>query len=435
MISFIFSNPSHHLEMMAPVARELTRRGQRTQLVSLAELRGFRTPAWPGAEELLVHSNFGLAQGKLTHDAPMVRVMPALRSSPTVGAAGPASEGTSTKRRWLQALLWNGGLRLRMRQLLHGSQVLVLPNDAVFPYQEIIAQASRHQIPWVVLQEGIRFPFPNGYRGSKYGSSGAARLCVWGQGSAEHFLQQGIAPVALAVTGNPRFDQFSLEDWRTRGAALQATLGLASKPLALLTNPIELQGFCDLRRKYALVEELLQAAVPLCAARDIPIVIKNHLQEDAGYYQALVARVGAAHPGAVIKLITDAALFAVVAMARAAVVMASTAGLEALLLGVPLGVVELPPHGFAFEYVARGAAVGVRSSSEYRTKDIDALLAAAAVAPTPATTAFVERHLAGVLHASAAAQVANVTMAVRNEFLRSTAGARSVSTASGEHES
>ena len=76
MISFIFSNPSHHLEMMAPVARELTRRGQRTQLVSLAELRGFRTPAWPGADELLVHSNFGLAQGKLTDDAPMVRVMP-----------------------------------------------------------------------------------------------------------------------------------------------------------------------------------------------------------------------------------------------------------------------------------------------------------------------------------------------------------------------
>ena len=422
MISFIFSNPKHHLEMMAPVVRELALRGQRTQLVSLAELRGLRTPT--GAE---------LDQLKL--DAPVVQAMPALRSSPSVGAAGPASEGTSTKRRLMQGLIWNGGLRLRMRQLLHGSQVLVLPNDAVFPYQDIIAQAKRHAVPWIVLQEGIRFPFPNGYRGSKYGSSGAARLCVWGQGSAEHFLHQGVAPVALAVTGNPRFDQFSVEDWRTRGAALQATLGLASQPLALLTNPIELQGFCDLQRKYALVEEFLAAAAPLCAARDIPIVIKNHLQEDTVHYQVLIARIRAAHPSAVITLVTDAALFAVVAMARAAVVMASTAGLEALLLGVPLGVLELPPHGFAFEYVAHGAAIGLRSSSENRTRDIDALLAAAAMPPPAAATAFVERHLAGVLRTSAASKVADVAMAVRTEVSQSTTSTRSFSTAPGAQES
>lgn len=430
MISFIFSNPKHHLEMMAPVVRELALRGQRTQMISLAELRGLRTPA--------------AADAKI--DAPLVRALPALRKSPSVGAAKTAAttdsnagQGVSTTRRLAQAAVWHGALRLRMRQLLHGSRVIVIPNDAVFPYQEIIAQAKRHDVPWVLMQEGIRFPFPNAFTGSKYGSSGAAAVCVWGEGSAEHFRQQGVAPVSIAVTGNPRFDDFDVEQWRSRGAELQAKLGVMHKPLAVLTNPVELQGFCGLAEKYALVEGFLQAAAPMCAARDIPIVVKNHLQEDTAAYQALVERVAAAHPGLTIKLITDAALFAVVAMARAAVVMASTAGLEALLLGVPLGVLELPPHGFAFEYVARDAAIGIRASSENRTVDIDRLLAASAQGLTAAATAFVDRHLASAATSTAASRVADALMVVRNTISHSSTATRSsvhvTGNATGAHKS
>jgi hypothetical protein len=177
----------------------------------------------------------------------------------------------------------------------------------------------------------------------------------------------------------------------------------------------------------------------MCAARDIPIVVKNHLQEDTAAYQALVERVAAAHPGLTIKLITDAALFAVVAMARAAVVMASTAGLEALLLGVPLGVLELPPHGFAFEYVARDAAIGIRASSENRTVDIDRLLAASAQGLTAAATAFVDRHLASAATSTAASRVADALMVVRNTISHSSTATQSsvhvTGNATGAHKS
>jgi hypothetical protein len=62
-------------------------------------------------------------------------------------------------------------------------------------------------------------------------------------------------------------------------------------------------------------------------------------------------------------LVTAAAsapIFAAITAARAAVVLTSTVGLEALTFGLALGVLEIPGHEFAFEYVQRGAAVPIR---------------------------------------------------------------------------
>src|SRR5215831_5504908 len=52
-VAFVFSNPRHHYEMMAPVADELARRRVATSLVSLAELRGFETPTQSGARRVI----------------------------------------------------------------------------------------------------------------------------------------------------------------------------------------------------------------------------------------------------------------------------------------------------------------------------------------------------------------------------------------------
>ena len=55
----------------------------------------------------------------------------------------------------------------------------------------------------------------------------------------------------------------------------------------------------------------------------------------------------------------DAPIFAAIAAARAAIVLTSTVGLESLVFGKPVGVLEIPGHGFAFEYVAQGAATAL----------------------------------------------------------------------------
>jgi protein TonB len=52
VISFVFSNPGHHAEIMLPVVRTLQARGQPCRVVSIAEFRGMTTPKWEvnGAE-------------------------------------------------------------------------------------------------------------------------------------------------------------------------------------------------------------------------------------------------------------------------------------------------------------------------------------------------------------------------------------------------
>jgi hypothetical protein len=104
-----------------------------------------------------------------------------------------------------------------------------------------------------------------------------------------------------------------------------------------------------------------------------------------------------------VHVISDGALFAVLAMSRAAIVLASTVGVEALTFGLPLGVVEIPGHGYAFEYVQRGAAAGLRTGA--MAAGVTELLDGAE-ARRPAAAALVERHLHDRGHA--AARVADV---------------------------
>src|SRR5712664_425733 len=107
-VAFVFTNPRHHLEMMAPVADELIRRGIVCKLISLAELRGFDTPKQPN----------------------VLRAIPInvrRRSQPTSASSG--------EERWRpgkrsQKLVWHLGLGPRMRHMLAGYRIIVVPNDA-----------------------------------------------------------------------------------------------------------------------------------------------------------------------------------------------------------------------------------------------------------------------------------------------------------------
>jgi hypothetical protein len=115
--------------------------------------------------------------------------------------------------------------------------------------------------------------------------------------------------------------------------------------------------------------------------------VKNHLHEDPNDY----ARVAAASPLAGrVTVAASAPIFAAIAAARAAVVLTSTVGLEALMFGLPLGALEIPGHEFAFEYVQRGAAVPIRIADV--AADVESLLAPDD-ARAAAGRAFVQRHL------------------------------------------
>lgn len=343
-VAFVFTSPRHHLEMMAPVAAELTRRGITTRMISLAELRGFDTPKDPALRRVLPIN---------------LRKKPAMAGAPTT----VATDGPRNWRRGAlaKAVVW-GALSLRLRQLIGGAEVVVVPNDTAYPYDRLLATVRGRGARTVLMQEGIRFAFPDkGYLGDWYGTGGATKICAWGEGSKDYFTACKVAERDIEVTGTPRLDGLDPAAWTAPAAELMATYRLASAPLVFSSNPIETQGYGSEQDKLDLFARLLADAAPVLRARGVPVVVKNHPHEDPEGY----ARVGRASPVAdlVTVLPPTAPIFAVLAAARAAIVLTSTVGLEALAFGLPIGVLEIPGFPFAFEYVQRGAAVPVYAAS------------------------------------------------------------------------
>ena len=200
-VAFVFSNPGHHLEMMAPVAAELARRKVRCSLVSLAELRGFKTPSESGAQ----------------------RAIPLNVRRRRAGAAAPADRGgePSVWRSTLaQKLVWNLGLGPRLRWMLRRARVIVVPNDAVYPYFELVDQLHQGRARTVLMQEGIRFQPPPSYTGPRYGSAVSAAVCAWGEGSKDFFVAGNVPEGRIVVTGAPRLDSLDVASWRERGQEL-----------------------------------------------------------------------------------------------------------------------------------------------------------------------------------------------------------------------
>ncbi|MBA2539425.1 MAG: hypothetical protein H0V17_07315 [Deltaproteobacteria bacterium] len=376
-VAFVFTNPGHHLEMMEPVADELRRRGQRVSMISLAEVRGLKTPQ---------------------RTPPITRVIPFDIRKRAGQTESPGIELREWQRGSLaKRLAWWVGLAPRLAWLLRKARVVVIPNDAVFPYVELLALTRRLGIRSVLVQEGIRFTFPGGHAGPSYGAGGCDAVCVWGEGSREYFERTGAPAERITVTGAPRMDTIEPARWEARGRELLSSLGLSKPPLAFLSNPIEIQGYGDKAVRLSCFEQLVTAAAPLLVARDTTLIVKTHAYEDPAEYEAIARR--SAHPER-IRILGAMPIFTVLAAARAAIVMASTVGLEALVFGLPLGVLEIPRHGYAFEYVQQRAAIPLELAK------LEPGLVTLLDAPRAHAAPFVARHLHD--HGRAFANVAAV---------------------------
>jgi hypothetical protein len=386
--TFLISNDRHHVDMMSPVVKLLADGGgHRCRVVSLCELRGFRSPP-----DRFRFSN-----------VEFVRVLPLhLRRSPSIGQT-TGRAGDRALRGMARSLLWSTALRRRIESCLDAAaDVVVLPNDAAFPFDRIAALLRARRTPFILVQEGIRFPLPGVTREEAYGRGGAAAIAAWGDSSATYFRGQGVAAQQIHLTGNPRFDELATIDWRGRGDRLRAELGVRGDVLLYMSNPIDDQGFCTSAEKLELFRRFAVEVAPLVAARDATLVVKLHGREDEAAY-ARIAR-AAPHSDRII-VAKHAPLYPLCAIARGAVVLASTVGLEALLFGVSLGVLEIPGAGFVHDYVQSGAAVGIRGDAALGPQ-VAALLDEPSEERRAATAAYIDRHLAG--RGSAATHIAEL---------------------------
>ncbi len=261
-----------------------------------------------------------------------------------------------------QVLFWHLYLSHLVRAWLRSEPDLVtVPNDAAFPYHYICKQLRSRRIPFVLLQEGIRFTETvfedSGIVGQ--GLSGADAIACWGATSADFFRARGAPAETIHLTGTPRFDRLQATDWSAEAETLSASLPPARSTLTLLTNPIDLWGFCSRRGKMELLERFIDGLDELFESEGLRLIFKIHRQESLRDYRALVET----HRNASrMTVLAEAPLYPLLRLSDAAVILASTVGLEALLLGVPLGVLEIPGRGFIHDFVSSGAARGIRWS-------------------------------------------------------------------------
>ncbi len=308
-------------------------------MVSLCEFRGFRTPRQALADT-------GAA------------VVPVLSWPPRrpAGFSGGAAGG----RRGLMGLLRSLSWWLLLAPALARAQrpaadLVVTPNDSAFPYNRIMAGYRRRRIPALLMQEGIRFPLPAQPGPDRYGTGGAAAIAAWGETSVEYFAAAGAPADRIHATGSPRFERLADLASPAARAVARRRYGLPARTLLLVSNPIDDQGFCSTRQKMELIERFLEGLEPLFADPEFHLAIKLHGREDPGEFRRLIASRRRERT----SLFTGEPLWELLAASSAAVVIASTVGLEALAAGLPLAVLEIPGHGFQYDYVESGAASGL----------------------------------------------------------------------------
>lgn len=342
-IDVLFSNNSHHVAMLAPVVHALVSQpGYRVRVLSLCEFRGLASPA----------EKF---------QAPGIRfrqIVPFRFRSPSAGGTQTGEASKQRVRQMARQVSWQLLLQRPLRQSFNQPpDLLILPNDAAFPYNHIVTELHTRRIPFLLMQEGIRFPLPDqGMQPEVYGGGGAAAIAAWGENSAAYFRQVGVPAERIYVTGNPRFDFVRQTEWQTMAAQLTSQLPLGQTNLLFLSNPIDDQGFCTTAEKMALVHCFITEITPLFENPEFRLLIKLHGRESLADFTGVCAPFPFA---AQILILQNEPLYPLFKLADAAIVLASTVGLEALLFGLPLGVLEIPGTGFVFDYVSSDVAQGL----------------------------------------------------------------------------
>lgn len=397
---FVIGNPQHHAAMMTPVMRELAARGHAVDVLSLAELRGLPTPVID-VESVHMHKLFpaGVRRSK----------------GVVVLANSVSSSSESAARKVAREILWRTALGPALRwHMMWLPDVVVLPNDTAFPYDRMRALVQQRGIRTVLVQEGIRFPIPIEQRaGTPYGAGGCSRVCAWGEESGAHFAAAGAPRDTIAVTGNPRFDDVDsehIEQLRRGAGETRARHGLTPRTLLYLSNPVDDQGFMTTAEKLRLFADVLALAAPVLQEADATMAVRLHASEDAAGFARAIARSPASSR---VRLVEGASLHELLAAATAAIVLSSTVGLEALLFGLPLGVIALPGYGPVHDYVRAGAAerLDVDDTLPVRLRGLLEGASAASTGPwAEARAAYVERHLA--FRGEAAQRIADEVLAV-----------------------
>ena len=137
-----------------------------------------------------------------------------------------------------------------------------------------------------------------------------------------------------------------------------------------MTNPVDTQGYCSAEEKLEMIRVFLDGLAPLAEKASLRVALKPHSGEDAADY-ARVVESSLLRERTTVVSGSDPYPFLVAA--DAVVVLGSTVGLEALMVGTPLGALQMPGGMFLFDYVDAGVAEPIKIDDV--ASSVEALLA------------------------------------------------------------
>jgi glycosyltransferase involved in cell wall biosynthesis len=295
---------------------------------------------------------------------------------------------------WYLGLVW---LRRAAGRILerHRASIFITLNDRTFPHHFFLDAARARGLPTVLLQEAlrkdelVRLPlhgrvrrlidrrlFGIDSRLKMYGQGGCRYVAAWGASSREYFERVGVPAERIAVTGNPAFDAIATGGWRSEAEHVPRRLGFADGDpiLVFLTSRVgehDSTSRAEVERRLRWLFTELGRLIAQHGYASLRVVVKikpeqTYLQE---YYERLAADAGL---GPHVRIVGDFPLYPLLGRCAAAVMFSTTAGLEAALLGAPLGILDVSVPMDDWGFVANGVA-----SSISHTADLHAFVAAA----------------------------------------------------------
>jgi UDP-N-acetylglucosamine 2-epimerase len=236
-----------------------------------------------------------------------------------------------------------------------------------------LAACRAAAVPTVALQHGILYPGYYSYRHDEDEGDCPRpdRTAVFGEAARRLLARMGRYPAeALVVTGSPKFDEL-LGAARSRDrAALRAKLGLLGDE-ALLVVASRHRGIRETHQSIGSAFPALLRAME--ALPKVRCLVKPHPAEPAEAYEADRRAAGAERTRV---LPTSADLVELLQAADALVTVESLSAVEALVLGRPVVVLNMPTN--LRELVSAGAALGVPAGQDPRPA-LEAVLFDAAV--------------------------------------------------------
>ena len=355
-LAVLITNPNHHFEMTKEVAELALSKSHEVMYVSLCEMRRMASPIKEFKKMKVGYAKFGELSKQLKPNS----------GKKTLGG------NNSVLRNILRLVFWRLKLRSFIAANLGSVDKVLLMNDTAYPGNYITSWLKKKGIPFYLLQEGIRFELPNEKAG-KYGAAGSKKLFTWGERSKRHFSDVISNGSEVVVSGSPRFNKF-LKEVNEKVSSKNQT-----RVLGLFSNPIDDQGFCSPDEKMAIFDSFLERASEYLDENDISLGLKCHPREDANeYLQLAQLRIKNV-------FLLPSNIFEALEKVDAGIVIASTVGLELLAAGKALAQMEIPAHGYVFDYTDHPGLVKIPAHGQF---DLDSLFS------QEVKTSYFEEHIA-----------------------------------------